>query len=548
MKLNSAVAGIKPSSRYTATDLLGQVGTSVGFGIYGTGTNPGTNQDGRKRAGSNIIDLYGDVAYASMNASDHIIASDFDDPGNGFNAWGSPDPLNNEMCTSSGDSGGAVFVGVGPRVYHAAVHSFVEDTRSDADDDSDYGDTYGSTRDSFFNSWVDDNITVKWANAAGGAFATSANWTGGVVPNATDVVGLNTPGTYNITFAGNVNNDRVIARSGNVTLALAGNTWTLSSETFEGSLIVGRYSGNNASLTVGNGTLATRDLVIAEQPGSTGTLTIAAGGALNVTGGVPVAGDVSVAGDVYVGGSFVAPGGKGTLNLNAAGVTNISGLLRLYPAARVNLAPGANKVVKMNDLAVDTAPGGGKLDLGDNKLIVHAGSVSTLTTLIQSGRNGGGWGGNGIVTSQTAATTGNFTSIGIATAQQVKNLASASTTSVWAGQTVTGSDSLVMYTYGGDANLDGKITVDDYGRIDFNVGLGTSGWFNGDFNYDGKVTVDDYGIIDFNVGIQGAPFPTSASPLAGFADQSGLSAVPEPSAILLATPAALLLARRKRRR
>jgi hypothetical protein len=66
-----------------------------------------------------------------------------------------------------------------------------------------------------------------------------------------------------------------------------------------------------------------------------------------------------------------------------------------------------------------------------------------------------------------------------------------------------------MYTYGGDANLDGKITVDDYGRIDFNVGLGTAGWFNGDFNYDDKITVDDYGIIDFNVGIQGAPFPTS---------------------------------------
>jgi hypothetical protein len=48
-----------------------------------------------------------------------------------------------------------------------------------------------------------------------------------------------------------------------------------------------------------------------------------------------------------------------------------------------------------------------------------------------------------------------------------------------------------MYTYGGDANLDGKITVDDYGRIDFNVGLGTAGWYNGDFNYDGKITVDD---------------------------------------------------------
>jgi len=30
-------------------------------------------------------------------------------------------------------------------------------------------------------------------------------------------------------------------------------------------------------------------------------------------------------------------------------------------------------------------------------------------------------------------------------------------------------------------------------------------WTGGDFNYDGKINVDDYGIIDFNIGIQGSP-------------------------------------------
>jgi len=97
------------------------------------------------------------------------------------------------------------------------------------------------------------------------------------------------------------------------------------------------------------------------------------------------------------------------------------------------------------------------------------------------------------------------TSIGVATAQQAKGLASASATGVWGGQTVTGSDTLVMYTYGGDANLDGKINVDDYGHIDTSIGIGLNGWFNGDFNFDGKINVDDYGIIDFNIGIQGPP-------------------------------------------
>src|SRR5439155_10398123 len=95
-----------------------------------------------------------------------------------------------------------------------------------------------------------------------------------------------------------------------------------------------------------------------------------------------------------------------------------------------------------------------------------------------------------------------------ATASQVLGIA-ATATGTWGGQTVTGSNTLVMYTYGGDANLDGKITIDDYGKIDFNFPLGASGWFNGDFNNDGVISIDDYGIVDFNFPIQGAQFPTA---------------------------------------
>src|SRR6185436_6567831 len=110
---------------------------------------------------------------------------------------------------------------------------------------------------------------------------------------------------------------------------------------------------------------------------------------------------------------------------------------------------------------------------------------------------GGAWDGNGIGTSAATSTT----TIGVASAQQVKGLANPTDTAVFAGQTVTGSDTLVMYTYGGDANLDGKINV------------------------------DDYGLIDSNVPIQGAPFPTgSGAGLNG--GLNGVTAVPEPASVV----------------
>src|SRR5439155_24399794 len=146
---------------------------------------------------------------------------------------------------------------------------------------------------------------------------------------------------------------------------------------------------------------------------------------------------------------------------------------------------GAGGVSVVNSTAAATAI----LDITNNHLIDHTipigntiggGAYDGLTGLIQTGRGGGGgvapfWdGATGIITSQSSATGGSFTYIGIATEQQVKNLANPGDTAVWAGQTVTGTDSLIMYTYGGDANLDGKINVDDYGKIDFNVGLGVA--------------------------------------------------------------------------
>jgi hypothetical protein len=262
------------------------------------------------------------------------------------------------------------------------------------------------------------------------------------------------------------------------------------------------------------------------------------------------------------GGSFTTP----TLTVNTGGVmhwnagTVSRNNLTIAGGLVTMAATGGAKVLQAQTLDINA---GGKLDIGNNKVIVNLPlSVGTLgsgntytgvTGLIQSGHNGGAWNGPGIMTSQSAAATSTFTSIGVATAAQVKGIA-ATDTAVWSGVTVSGNDTLVMYTYGGDANLDGKIDVLDYGRIDLNSPLGTSGWFNGDFNYDGKIDIQDYGIIDFNIGIQGAPFPTGEDPdppppASATTALPGVTAVPEPTLAipLLSVAVATGLRRRHRR-
>jgi fibronectin-binding autotransporter adhesin len=262
----------------------------------------------------------------------------------------------------------------------------------------------------------------------------------------------------------------------------------------------------------------------------------------------------------YTGATNVTPSlaglSGGTLRLE----TNLTSSSQLgVTGSTVQMAPGLTRVIKTPILSVT---GNGKVDIGDNKMIINTTPTGTwngtaytdITGLIASGRNGSTvplWdGSNGIVTTQSQATGGNLTSIGVAQASDVRP-ATATATALWAGQTITGSDTLVMYTYGGDATLDGKINIDDYVKIDSGIAGGYTGWVNGDFNYDGKVSIDDYiTVIDANIGNQGSPipfvFPTGSGIGGGL---SGVSAVPEPAGLsILALCATGLLSRRRRSR
>ena len=161
---------------------------------------------------------------------------------------------------------------------------------------------------------------------------------------------------------------------------------------------------------------------------------------------------------------------------------------------------------------------------------------------VQHASNFGAWDQPGLTTSMPDAVAG-LTTIGVATGAQVRGLG-ATDTDTFAGQTITGASTIAMYTYAGDANLDGTIDGGDYGIIDNFVQVpNADGYANGDFNYDGVIDGGDYGIIDNNIQAQGAPFPTSGS-----VGLSGVTAIPEPAAYGFAGLSAAALALHRRRR
>src|SRR5207248_10647730 len=151
----------------------------------------------------------------------------------------------------------------------------------------------------------------------------------------------------------------------------------------------------------------------------------------------------------------------------------------------------------------------------------------------QSCYNGGTWNGNGIVTSMSSAISPNVLTQLVA----VSALDAGYAGGTFGGLSVASGDALVMYTWGGDANLDGTLNGDDYFQIDshFNQDGIVFGYYNGDFNYDGAINGDDYFIIDsnWNTGSTATPFPTGAG-------VPGVLPVPDPGGAALPRTAAPL--------
>lgn len=144
----SAATGVTVAERYRGQDILGRIGTSVGYGITGTGLTGFDTFTLEKRAGQNVIDAFVGIGRR------RTIVSDFDNPLDpSDSAFGSSTPLALEYAIAPGDSGGGLFINVDGVDLLAGVHSFI--AAFDGQADSDYGDLSGSSFVTPFNSWID---------------------------------------------------------------------------------------------------------------------------------------------------------------------------------------------------------------------------------------------------------------------------------------------------------------------------------------------------------------------------------------------------------
>jgi hypothetical protein len=145
-------------------------------------------------------------------------------------------------------------------------------------------------------------------------------------------------------------------------------------------------------------------------------------------------------------------------------------------------------------------------------MVTTAGTpFGTVMGNIISGRAGGAWTGTGINSSAAAANPA--TSLGLMTGADY--IAVTGGLTVFSGMSIVAGDSLIKYTWYGDANFDGEVNFDDYALTDFGYTSGLSGWVNGDFDYNGVIDFDDFVLIDLGFSSQSGILRNALAYLSG---------------------------------
>lgn len=214
----------------------------------------------------------------------------------------------------------------------------------------------------------------------------------------------------------------------------------------------------------------------------------------------------------------------------AAGILGLAAQQASAATVTITEHTGTVKVVDTGLLTIGPVD---DLNITNNAVVVRTTPFTTVNGYTTSGFAGGLWNGFGINSSIAAA--GAFPT---AVANIDNSILSAAT---FFGISVGADDSLVRFTYYGDANGDGLVDGTDYAFTDAGFGPGTT-WVLGDFNYDGATDGTDYAFIDAGFGGQGAPLGASFAGDGG----GGAGAVPEPGSIGLLLVGALGLLNRRR--
>ena len=396
-----------------------------------------------------------------------------------------------------------------------------------------------------------------WTVDSSGDWNVAANWTTNTIPNAAGAeadflsaisaphtVYTDTAVTASILRFSNANG-YVVSGAGSLTLQGSG---TIT------NLIDVQNGTHKISLPMTIASSATFNAATGSTLKISNPMTINAGQTVTQTGAGTVMYESTV--DVLTGAGI------------AMGSPSHMAALRLSASATATLTSGMSAALKSDAVSLNATS---TLDLNNNDLVTSTGK-STIENLVKNARNGGTWNQPGI-TSTTAKNNANHTTgIGVLSGAEYSSVGG---TGTFSGKSYAATDTLVKYTWNGDANFDGRVTFDDYVKIDTGFNTHLTGWLNGDFNYSGAVNFDDYVLIDIAFNQQNGTLgraidwisgddrsesgrtTTGVAEVIDHLDQFGgaygaafLAAVPEPTG-LVATAGALaglMVARRRNRR
>ncbi len=227
---------------------------------------------------------------------------------------------------------------------------------------------------------------------------------------------------------------------------------------------------------------------------------------------------------------LTAPGSAGVL------VRTLSSSLALSSGAIATvdtpLAPANRQLIVEGNItfAGSLNNWAGQFELSSNDLDLTGASLASITNQIKQGLYSGT--SQGITSAAASSGAAHLQTLGVLVNNNGAGTAlygNGTTLGLFDSRSPASGDVLVKYTFFGDANLDGSVSVADFARIDTGFTGHLSGWYNGDFNYDGTIDGSDYTLIDNAFNTTGSA--SIAAPTSLLASSS--AAVPEPAGAAL---------------